>query len=322
MFNMKQCSTFKKARHVSGLLVLLAAVGFSASAFAQSTSELQNRIKRLENEVQTLNRAVYRGEKPPLGSVPSAGSAASADTEIRMQQMENELREMRGKIEELSFENRQLRNELDRTASDLKLRVKDLEGGQMSSSVSSDPVVPSRPVASETAPSQPAAAESDAGYQWSSDNLEKPQGGQLGQISQSPSGAVNPSADLATATYDNAFSLLKKNNYDTAQREFEGFLNKYPDHALAGNAKYWLGETHYVRGDYEVAARIFAEGYQQYPDNAKTADNLLKLGMSLGAMGKTQDACVALGQLDKENLPSSGPVMRRAEQERTRLNCN
>ncbi len=329
MLNLKQYAVLKKARSISGLLVLLLvtfSVFGSGASFAQSTTELQNRIKRLENEVQTLNRAVYRGEAPPLGDVPSAGGApASADTEIRLQQMEGELREMRGKIEELNFENRQLRGELDRATSDLGLRVKDLEGGKVSPSVSSEPVIDAGPEPLSDTSSDVEDEGGVDGYQWSSDNLDSSDasdtGGQLGTISQSPSGAVNPTADVATATYDNAFALLKQDKFDPAQKEFEGFLEQYPDHPLAGNAKYWLGETHYVRGNYEIAARLFAEGYQQYPDNAKTADNLLKLGMALSALGKTQDACVALGQLDKENLPSSGPVMRRAEQERSRLNC-
>ena len=63
---------------------------------------------------------------------------------------------------------------------------------------------------------------------------------------------------------------------------------------LAGNAQYWLGETYYVRKDYENAATAFALGYQKYPKSAKAADDLLKLGMSLGNLGKKPDACTRL----------------------------
>jgi tol-pal system protein YbgF len=132
---------------------------------------------------------------------------------------------------------------------------------------------------------------------------------------------VNPTADSAAALYDNAYALLKNKNYDRAQEEFDKFMAEYPTHGLAGNAKYWLGETYYVRGKYDVAARLFAEGYQQYPDGSKTADNLLKLGMALGALGKKEDACIALAQLDKETGANLASVQRRAEQEKTRLGC-
>lgn len=303
----------RKAWSFPGLLVLALVIGFPVQA--QSVSELQNRIKRLENDIQTLNRAVYRGEKPPAPAGGFGGAGVpSADAEIRMQQMESEIRQMRGKMEELSFENRQLRQELERATGDLKLQMQDMKGGGSASP---------GPVSSGAAPTTSSAASQD-GYQWSSNNVnEKPSGGsQLGQLSQSPSGAANPSVDSAASAYDDAYASIRNKQYARAQTQFESFLSSYPNHALAGNAKYWLGESHYVRGQYDDAARIFAEGYQQYPKGSKVADNLLKLGMSLGALGKTEDACIALGQLKKENIPGAAPVMRRAENEQARLGCS
>jgi len=128
--------------------------------------------------------------------------------------------------------------------------------------------------------------------------------------------------DNAAAMYENAFSLIKATNYKSAAAEFAKFLTQYPDHVLAGNAQYWLGETHYVRKEFDVAARVFAEGFQKYPNGSKVADNLLKLGMSLANLGKVKDACVALQQLAKNDYKDAGPVVRRAEQERARLKCN
>ena len=43
--------------------------------------------------------------------------------------------------------------------------------------------------------------------------------------------------------------------------------------------------------------------------------------MSLAGLGKADDACVAMGQIEKENLSDSAPVMRRASQEMQRLGC-
>ena len=66
------------------------------------------------------------------------------------------------------------------------------------------------------------------------------------------------------------------------QRRSAPSSQRYPNDPLAGNAQYWLGETYYVRKDYKNAAAAFAEGYQKYPKGPKAADDLLKLGMSLG----------------------------------------
>lgn len=308
---------------MSGLLAFCLVAGLVVPAFAQD-SDLSNRLRRLENDMETLSRAVYKGETPPAGSY--SGGASGTDTEMRLQQMEATLSEMRGKLEEQGFEVRQLRDQMTRINSDVDMRLSELEGnarpasGGAAGGSSTSGMVTQAPPYPQTGSNEP---ETGGGYQWGTNNATGNTGGQqLGSYDQSPSGANAPaSGDTAADLYENAFSLLKNNNYDQAQVEFSQFLEQYPDHTLAGNAKYWLGETYYVRGKYDDAARVFAEGYQKYPKSPKAADNLLKLGLSLDALGKKQDACIALKQLQKENLTGAAPVMRRAEQEMTRLQC-
>ena len=62
------------------------------------------------------------------------------------------------------------------------------------------------------------------------------------------------------------------------------------DELPSGIGQATLGETYYVRGDFPNAARAFAEGFQKYPKSGKAPDNLLKLGMSLQAQGKPEQA--------------------------------
>lgn len=334
MLNLKRLNTYGfKARFVPGLLAfcVVCIVSFDSSVWAQSSVDTGKRLNRLENELQTLSRAVFRGETPPEGSLSGVGnSAASADLEVRLQQMERELSEMLGKIEEVSHENRQLKQELARVSGDLDVRMDDLEragpvgnGGVVKPSGAMGYTARGNSAAvgalRDEAKEQTQGSDAD-GYRWNS-QTNKPQN-TLGSYTQSvENGAVVSGGDGAAASYENAFALLKGNKYDEAQIAFEGFLSAYPDHVLVGNAKYWLGETFYVRGEFEPAARLFAEGYQKFPKGAKAADNLLKLGMSLSAMGKSEDACIALGQIGKDSFSSAGPVLRRAKQEKTRLGC-
>ena len=98
-------------------------------------------------------------------------------------------------------------------------------------------------------------------------------------------------------------------------------MQKNPTDVLAGNAQYWLGETYYVRGDYQRAAVAFAEGFQKYPNSGKAADNLLKLGMSLGEMGKKQDACTALSQLVSKYPGAPEDLLVRARREKEHYGC-
>jgi len=318
-----------KARFVLGLLVMgFGVLAFGQTSQAQSSRELGNRIDRLEKEIETLSRALFRGEQPSAGGLSGGASdAARADAEIRLSQLETELRNIRGQFEEQSHEMRQLRDELERVKGDLELRIQDLEsgrGGTVSSGSSSNGAKYINRESSLTTGGNQAvdAPREGGGYQWKSgeNTIEVKRPNQLGTYNQG-AGGVKASEDLAAATYENAFSMLKKEKYDIAEKEFEIFLEQYPEHVLAGNAKYWLGETHYVRGNYEKAARLFAEGFKKYPGNSKTADNLLKLGMSLAALDKKDDACVALSQIEKEGFKAAAPVLRRASQEKSRIGC-
>ena len=310
---------------MSGAAVLAALLCVSMhDAYAQSSRELSNRLHRLENEVETLSRAMYRGETP---AAPSSGSSLSsgpqaADMEIRLQQLEKQIRDLTGRVEEQSYATRQVKEALDKMSADLELRLGDLErngsgsinnNGSFSNQSESSTINNNVPYTAKPIKKNPGDIEIYSGSNTDS-------GRTLGTISDN-GGVAAVKDDSPAALYENAFSSLKSGNYTSAEREFEQFLSRYKDHPLAGNAKYWLGETFYVRGDFDRAARIFAEGYQQYPESNKSADNLLKLGLSLASVGNTKDACIALKQLEKTQANGLGPVMRRAEQEISRLGC-
>ena len=80
--------------------------------------------------------------------------------------------------------------------------------------------------------------------------------------------------------YQKGRSLLLEPNIPMAQTLFSDFVEKFPDHELADNALYWLGECSYTTGDYETAANIFKRLVQTYPKGQKVPDALLKTGYS------------------------------------------
>jgi tol-pal system protein YbgF len=151
----------------------------------------------------------------------------------------------------------------------------------------------------------------------------------LGQIGgdQAAAAATRAAAPAAAPSgtpqeqYNYAFGLLRQANYPAAEQSLRAFVQRYPNDPLAGNAQYWLGETYYVRQDYNNAATVFAEGYHKYPKGGKAADDLLKLGMSLGQLGQKADACRAFTRLDRDFPGAPSNVKERAADEKKRLAC-
>lgn len=121
--------------------------------------------------------------------------------------------------------------------------------------------------------------------------------------------------------YTYAFGLLRQARYGEAAGALEEFIQRHPDDPLAANARYWWGETFYVRAEFVRAAEIFLEGYQAAPDGPKAPDTLLKLGMALGNLGKQREACAAFAKLDQEFPDASGNIKSTMDRERARNAC-
>lgn len=238
-------------------------------------------------------------------SDPVYASSNAGQTEIRIQQLETQIRELTGKVEEQVYE-----------LNSLKQKIRFLEDG-VSQVGSNAPQVLS-----------PSSGQMNAGQMGASQIGQPSMGNPLGidfnaqQLRGMQTKTVIAGNTDATAQYEQAYANLKNAKYEEAQAGFDNFLSVHSDHILAANAKYWLGETYYVRGNYKKAARVFAEGFQTYPESAKAPDILLKLGLTLKALGKTDDACVALEQVPVKFPVGNDDVLRRASQERSALSCD
>lgn len=280
------------------------------SAQAASERDIENRMGRLENEIQTLSRAIYKGEAPPPGAF--AGGGDVADMNVRIDQLETQLRDLTGKLEEISYQNNQLKEQIERMAADNDVRFNNMNSAQVQprSPVYMPPPQGAAPPEGMAYPDQPAPA-AGGGYQWSTDHASD----------AGASGSVIAPSDAGSAAYENAFAMLKNQQYDAAEQGFLNFMAQYPNHALTANAKYWLGESYYARSQYDKASRTFAEAYQQFPQSPKAPDNLLKLGLSLAGQGKKDDACVALAQIEKDFATTAGPVLERAKTEMANFGC-
>ncbi len=350
------------------VLVFAGVVGgtlpISGMAHAQSNNDVANRISRLESEIRDLQRHLFANQGKPAPVVPSTSvqetsltpkagdnpvaSSMAARAEIRLQQLEAQMRNLTGKVEELDFKMTQAIGRMDTLAADLDRRFAAIEENATHTGTG-QPV--SGGGASRTESSGNVAVTSD-------ENAKKP--GVLGYLKESdlrdieserredqataatatnqqatvpaastaPSttasrtgtGPVLPEGDAASR-YKHAFSYLMRHDYDTAEKAFREFVDGHGDDPLAGNAMYWLGETYYVREMFAESAVTFAEGYERYPGSPKTADNLLKLSFSLARLNRVEDACVALAQLSDEFPNASSTIKRRALTEGRRIGC-
>ncbi len=302
-------------RFLSAAAVALIAAMPAVPASAQSDLQpLMERLQRLERDIQTLNVQIARGAMAPVAreaapagraaapSGPAPDPASAAGINARLGAMEEDIRAATGSFESINHQIQQLNQRLDKVVGDLEFRLGALEGGRASGSRASAAPGPG-PVETSPPPG----------------NLAAPASGAKA-VAAAPTGDVLPQGS-SKDQYNYAFGLLRQANYDRAELAFAEFLKVHPDDALAGNARYWLGETHYVRGNHLKAAEIFAENYKRDPQGSKAPDTLLKLGMSLSQLDKGTQACVTFGELRKKFPKAPEAIKSSMDRERKRLSC-
>jgi tol-pal system protein YbgF len=188
----------------------------------------------------------------------------------RLEAQAAELRELRGALESAQNENQQLRKQLADVAADFDRRLVELERR---------PVTPITPAVE----SMPAASTHSGAVNSSASS-----------VPSSATVAPDPSAEVL---YNRAFDALKAARYPEAIEGMKAFLVAHPQHPLADNAQYWLGQTYYLSRDYVRAVEAFSAVGGRSPDRSKAPDALLKKGLSEIELKRVDDARRSFGEL-------------------------
>jgi tol-pal system protein YbgF len=313
------------------------------AAAASGDSALQQRVDQLEEQLVDMQvvigtlESLARGGGAPAGG--GGGFSGGADS-VRVDGLETQMRAMSAQIQQLSDQVRALGGQPRRSDAG---PTSGAAPGFIAEAPTSGAPGPGLGTASRSA-STP-AAEPDTG-RFGSTTVTAGTGDSIGGLIESDQGGSSAAADAApdmaalppafgAATapnaadagnakqlYETAYGYLMQRDYAAAQGSFEDFLSRYPQDSLAGNAQYWLGEAHFVRGEYKAAAGSFLKGYQNYAGNARAADSLLKLAMSLDRLGQKDAACSSFGELSTRFPNAPENVKMRAKSERQRIGCS
>lgn len=213
---------------------------------------------------------------PPVVSTSSASSSDRGALFRQIQQLRQEVMQLNGRVEELSYEVRRLKSDNLERYKDIDRR---LSGGAA-------PAVSSG--ASTSAP--PAAAKSSGGSTTA----------QAGE----------------TQAYRAAYGLVRQQDFAGAVKAFKQFLVDYPAGFYAPNAHYWLGELYLVvtPPDLESSRRAFSLLLDQYPGHSKEPDALFKLGKVHYLKGNPKRGKAYLDRLLRDYGSSNSSAVKLARQ--------
>jgi tol-pal system protein YbgF len=290
-----------------------------------------------------------------------SGDRRSAELSLRINQLEEQMRGLNGQVEQMSHQIQQLQDTLIRMQKDYEFRLQEIEGAsarggkppqKRSEAPAADETLSTAGVpvtagiaaaTAEVAAAPPTAGRGAPPASLGQLSSRDPIGGLIGSAplnlgapgvstpvaepAQEPVPGVDPrySSVQPTASardeYDAAYGYVLNGEYELAEVSFKTFIAHHPTDKRVGSAQFWLGESYYVRSKNREAADAFLKSYTQFPDGPKAADSLLKLGLSLSALGEKKAACTTYDELLTKYPKSSRALRDRALAEKTRAKC-
>lgn len=306
---------------------------------SKDTSDLEARVQQLERQILDMQVVIGTLESMARGGDSSGG--ASSDQDARIDALETQLQALTAEVRSLGggavsstsvpaapapaatdagdFE-ATTSDEVTGDGSDLTLDPNAAPAGDQIGDLLQDGGTSAG--ATEPGANSEAGATPPAGTDVAASDL----GTLDGTEPAAPAAGETDVAALQPGTtpeqvYEEAYGHLLQQDFVAAEAGFKALLKQYPKSKLAGNAQYWLGETHYVRGNYKAAADAFLTGYKDFRKGQKAPDSLMKLAMSLSRLGEKDAACSAFAALENDFPKVQAQLRRKAEAERTRAGC-
>lgn len=193
------------------------------------------------------------------------------DLVTRMEQMQSEVQQLRGMIEEQSQTISDLQRKQKNMYLDLDSRIQNASPASTAAPAavpaSVAPVTGSVPAANPPAVQAPVQLNPAV----TAPAVAQPAVAPTAQV-------VNPAANNDKDRYQQAYEALRSGQNTMAVKLFESFLIDFPGGQFADNAQYWLAEAYKVNREIDKSRSAFIKVITQYPQSAKVPDALLKLG--------------------------------------------
>ena len=255
---------------VTGPLCLMVSAQEYVDVEAERAAQAQQSDSGITDPYGAQPAQAYPATSYGMNTAPSGSAAASqgavgqpqgqnlGNLFYQIQQLQQEVMRLNGKVEEQAHELRKLKEQSLERYVNLDKRLS--AGGGVA------------PAANGGSGSTTAAAITPA-----------PSSGGQSKVAEQPGEGD---------AYRAAYALVAGQQFDQAVKGFKQFLQNFPDGKYAANAHYWLGELYLVvqPQDLESSRQSFTLLLAQYPDNNKAPDAMYKLGKVYFMKGNREKA--------------------------------
>ena len=215
-------------------------------------------------QVEVVDRKIPSSPSSGPVSAPAPVNNAAGELYYQLQVLQQEVQQLRGMVEQQSFEIKKLKQQRLDDYLDLDRRLSLLSKNGVSNA--------------------PATADSSAQ-----------------NSASTPTAAVGTSPN-EMKHYREAMNLvLKERRYDDGAAALTKHLEDFPDGRFSANVKYWLGEVYLEKKELEPSRQWFTRVLNEHPKHNKIHDTEYKLGVVYHMLGDSAQAKTMLEKAAKSN---------------------
>jgi tol-pal system protein YbgF len=249
--------------------------------FQSQLNAIQRDQDGLKKEFSTFQKDQGGGEKDVATlrtDVNNQMKRLQADLLLRIENLQSEMRALSTSIGEYKDFLKRPSKEIDRMKEDIGLRTKTLEEKAKTSEEKNRALEEQAKVLGER----------NRGIEDRLKGLEEKMNELIAKLREAektvPTKEVLPEVKgVSTGAgdlYRDAYETFQKGNFEGARRKFEAFLKQYPNTELSDNAQFWIGETYYLKKDFEKAILEYEKAIAKYPEGDKVPAALFKQALA------------------------------------------
>jgi tol-pal system protein YbgF len=279
-------------------IILALAVLFFGCATSEDVRILDEDIRRFQSQLNLMQKdedglkrelsAFQKKNQEDISALRTETQRVQADLRLRLENLQSEMRILSTGVEEYKEFLKKPSREIDRVKGDMEGRLRTLEerdkGIEEKRKALEEKMketgdrlkgleVKMTELTSKTVELASKLAEAEKATQ-----------------TKEPPAEVKGVSTSVGDLYKDAYETFQKGNLEAARRKFEAFLKQYPNTELSDNAQFWIGETYYLKKDFEKAILEYEKAIVKYPEGDKIPAALFKQALAFLELGDKTNA--------------------------------
>jgi tol-pal system protein YbgF len=258
---------------MKGWIVFLIGLSLFGCASSKDVRILDKEMDKLYAQLNAL-RKENDFTKNDLSDLRAENQRLKTDLALRLENLQSEMRALSTDIEEYKELLKRPSREVDRIKEDMEGRLRTLEERRKTQE---EKIKELEDRLKAPEPKTPGPG---------SKPMEPEKSASTKEIPAELKGISTGMGDL----YKDAYETFYKGDLEAARRKFEAFLKQYPNTELSDNAQYWIGETYYLKKDYERAILEYEKAIVKYPEGDKIPAAIFKQALAFSELGDKTNA--------------------------------